>query len=136
MTGELFALLSRQSVLRFAVEGTGWDDNSFCAAVSDAMSSPQNVSAWLFGLRADSLLNETGADALRARLSGLLLGLELAGTKPYWLGRDIVIIAEPHLTTLYSAALAEQGLSARELDGSELSFAGIQATYTKQANHA
>ncbi|WP_417605165.1 2-dehydro-3-deoxygalactonokinase [Primorskyibacter flagellatus] len=127
MTGEIFALLSRQSVLRFAVTGDGWDAQSFRAAVSDAMSSPQNFSAWLFGLRADSLLNGTGVDVSRARLSGLLLGLELAGTKPYWLGRDVVIIGAPALTDLYVTALAEQGVSARFMDGADLSLAGIRA---------
>lgn len=134
MTGEIFALLSNQSVLRFAVTGHGWDADSFRTAVGDAISSPQNLSAWLFGLRADSLLNGTGADVSRARLSGLLLGLELAGTKPYWLGRDVVIIGAPALSDLYLSALAEQGVTARHLDGGDLSLAGIRAVHAPQAN--
>lgn len=134
MTGEIFALLSRQSVLRFAVTGDGWHADSFRAAVSDAISSPQNFSAWLFGLRAESLLNGTGADVSRARLSGLLLGLELAGTKPYWLGRDVVIVGAPALSDLYVTALAEQGVTARHMDGSDLSLAGIRAARAPQEN--
>ena len=45
------------------------------------------------------------------RDSGYLIGLELAGAKPYWLGLDAVVIGDPKLTPLYTRALKAQGVS-------------------------
>lgn len=129
MTGELFALLSRHSVLRFSVGGDGWDDAAFRDGVNDALSSPQNLTTWLFSLRAGTLVNETPADVSRARLSGMLLGLELAGSRAYWLGRDIAIVGDPKLTALYRAALDMAGAPARELVGDDIALAGLKAAF-------
>lgn len=129
MTGEIFALLSGQSVLRHSVSGDGWDQAAFDEAVSDAMSAPQKFTARLFSLRAGSLLDGTSAATSRARLSGLLMGLEIAGAKEYWLGREIVLIGAPKLNQLYKAALAPQGASVTETDGAEIVLAGLKAAY-------
>lgn len=129
MTGELFALLSGQSVLRHSVAGDGWDDDAFLTAVEDAMSSPQRLGARLFSLRAASLLDATAAVTGRAQLSGLLLGLEIAGARDYWLGRDIVLIGAPKLTGLYRAALEAQGAAVRETDGAQIALAGLRSAY-------
>jgi len=45
MTGEIFALLSRQSVLHHSVDAQGWDDAAFEAAVSEAISKPERLAA-------------------------------------------------------------------------------------------
>lgn len=127
MTGELFALLSRDSVLRFSVAGDGWDNAAFLEAVDDAMSSPQRVSARLFSLRAASLLEDTDPAVSRARLSGYLMGLEISGAKDYWLGRDIALIGAPGLTALYRDALAAQGAAPAQIDGADIALAGLKA---------
>lgn len=129
MTGEIFALLSGQSVLRHSVAGDGWDQAAFDAAVSDAMGAPQKFTARLFSLRAGSLLDGTPAGTARARLSGLLMGLEIAGAREYWLGREIVLIGAPKLNALYKAALAPQGASVSDVDGAEIVLAGLTAAY-------
>ena len=56
MTGEMFALLSEQSVLRHGMQGAGWDDAAFDAALSDALSRPERIAARLFALRAEGLM--------------------------------------------------------------------------------
>ena len=126
MTGELFALLSGQSVLRHSTDqGGGWDDDAFYAGVSDALSHPERVAAKLFSIRAESLLHgQTGAVA-RARLSGLLIGMELAGAKPYWLGQRIKLIGAAALSALYARALAAQGVSAETHDPTACTLAGL-----------
>lgn len=129
MTGELFALLSGQSVLRHSVGGDGWDDAGFAEAVSDAMAAPQRLSTRLFSLRAGTLLEGLPAATARARLSGLLLGMELAGAREYWLGQQVALIGAPRLTGLYRAALAPQGVQPREVDGAEIVLAGLRAAY-------
>lgn len=128
MTGELFALLSGQSVLRHSI-GTGWDDTAFAEALSDAMSRPQAIAAKLFQIRADSLLHSASSDAARARLSGLLIGLELAATKPYWLGQRVALIGDAALCARYSEALAAQGLQAEQTDADAMTLAGLSAAY-------
>lgn len=127
MTGELFALLSGQSVLRHSVGATGWNAAAFADAVDDAIGSPQKIAARLFGLRAEALLSGLAPDVARARLSGLLIGLDLAASRPYWLGQEIVLIGEGRLAGHYAEALAAQGAAVREADATEITLAGLRA---------
>lgn len=130
MTGELFALLSSQSVLRHGI-GAGWDDVAFDAGVSDALSHPERIGARLFALRAEGLLSGLSPDAARARLSGLLVGMELAAARPYWLGQDVAIVGSAGLAKSYTRALAAQGASPRALNGTECTLAGLAAALGK-----
>ena len=125
MTGELFALLSTQSVLRHGMAGDGWDEHSFINALSDAMSQPERFSARLFSLRAEALIANLSPACARARLSGLLIGIELAATRPYWLGQQVVIVGAPKLAATYAAALAAQGVIARTLPAAACTIAGL-----------
>lgn len=129
MTGELFALLSKQSVLRFSVESDAFDRAAFEAALDEAMARPHTMAAQLFGLRAGSLVADLDAAAARARLSGLLIGAELAAARAYWLGRDIAIIGADKMALLYQAGLAAQGLDAKLVDVTELTLSGLKAAY-------
>lgn len=131
MTGELFALLSESSVLRHAMTGGGWDPAAFADAVSDALSRPERIAARLFTIRAESLIAGLGGDAARARLSGLLIGIELAASRPYWLGQEVALIGADPLTSAYAEALAMQGVAARHLAGSSAVVAGLAAAAGK-----
>ncbi|SFP15273.1 2-dehydro-3-deoxygalactonokinase [Tranquillimonas alkanivorans] len=131
MTGEIFGLLTDRSVLRHSVAGEGWDDAAFADAVTDSMSRPEALAARLFGLRAEGLLNDLAAQTARARLSGLLIGAELAAARPYWLGREVALIGAPALTALYRAALSAQGVAAVRHDGGEMTRAGLIAAHAK-----
>ncbi len=125
MTGEMFALLANQSVLRHGVQSDAWDDGAFAAAVGETLSRPERLASKLFGLRAEGLLHSLSADAARARLSGLLIGAELAAAKPYWLGQDVALIGAPQLSRNYAAALSLQGITARQLSGRDCTLAGL-----------
>lgn len=125
MTGEMFALLSTQSVLRHGMASGGWDDATFDEGLSEALSRPEKIAARLFTLRAEGLLAGLSADAARARLSGLLIGIELAAAKPYWLGQEVVLVGTEALTASYARALATQGLSARKLDATACTLSGL-----------
>lgn len=125
MTGELFALLSEASVLRHGMQGGGWDDAAFDGAVSDALSRPERIGARLFSLRAEGLIAGLGADAARARLSGLLIGTELAAAKPYWLGQRVTLVGAEKLSAAYARALLAQGVEAQRLSATECTLAGL-----------
>ena len=129
MTGELFALLSTQSVLRHSVDTEAFDQDSFTTALGDVMSRPQVIAAQLFSLRAASLIGDQSAAQGRARLSGLLIGLELAGARPYWLGQNVAIIGADTLAKHYQSALLLQGVDAQLYDVTDMTLAGLAAAY-------
>jgi 2-dehydro-3-deoxygalactonokinase len=129
MTGELFALLSNHSVLRHSVQDKGWDDTAFQTAISDAMSHPQLVASKLFGLRAEGVLHGQSNATAKARLSGMLIGLELAGSKPYWLGQNVAIVGDPVLSALYAAGLNGQDVPATQSNGDEITVEGLKSAY-------
>lgn len=131
MTGELFALLSGQSVLRHGI-GKGWDEPAFLGAVADTISDPHKFAGRLFALRAEGLLAGLSPDAARARLSGLLIGIELAAARPYWMGQDVAIIGTDRLAENYVLALQAQGVTPRALPAEACTIAGLGAARHKE----
>jgi 2-dehydro-3-deoxygalactonokinase len=133
MTGEIFALLAGTSVLRKTVAQDGWSEEDFLQAAEEGLSRPERVIARLFPLRADALLHGLDPERARARLSGLLIGAELAAAKHYWLGRDLVLIGADRLAGAYRDALAIGGLGARLADATEMTRAGLAAAHDQLA---
>ena len=131
MTGELFALLFQGSVLQHSVSGDGWDDAAFETAVSDAMSRPAAVAGNLFSIRAETLLNDLSSDAARARISGLLIGIELAAARPYWLGQEVAVVGESNLARAYDSALTQQGAFVRNIAADDMTLNGLRAAYAR-----
>jgi 2-dehydro-3-deoxygalactonokinase len=126
MTGELFALLSQQSVLRHGLAGAeGEAPEAFDLALSEALSRPERLAARLFTLRAEGLLDGLPPVEARARLSGLLIGAELAAARPYWLGQRVTLIGSSGLAAAYARGLAAQGIAARTLDVAACTLAGL-----------
>lgn len=129
MTGELFATLGQHSVLRHSIADTGWDEPAFLEAIDDAMSKPERLAARLFSLRANDLLNGQPKTIARARLSGLLIGAELAAARPYWLGQNLAIIGADETTAAYASALTRQGVPATLADATRMTLAGLTAAH-------
>ena len=125
MTGEVFALMSENSVLRHGMAGGGWDEQAFEEGVSVTLGQPALLSAKLFSLRAEGLLHAMTPAQARSRLSGLLIGAELAAAKPYWLGQRVVLVGAKTLQLTYARALAAQGLEAEALDAAACTLAGL-----------
>ena len=132
MTGELFATIAGETVLRHSVARDGWCDTAFAEAVEAGMARPERIAARLFSLRAEALLNGLDGAAARARLSGLLIGTELAAAKPYWLGQQIAVIGASGLSKLYVDALAAQHAPATQAKGDAVTLAGLTAAYRQQ----
>ncbi|MGR3515348.1 MAG: 2-dehydro-3-deoxygalactonokinase [Paracoccaceae bacterium] len=131
MTGEMFALLAKQSVLRHSMDD-GFDTEAFRAAVRDGMGAPQALAAQFFSLRAEGLLATPAAGAAKARLSGLLIGAELAAAKPYWLGQRLALLGAGKLVQLYEDALVAEGASLEVHDVTRATLAGLFAAYSKR----
>jgi 2-dehydro-3-deoxygalactonokinase len=127
MTGELFALLSTQSVLRHSLATEGQDDVAFDAGVSEALAKPEWLAARLFSLRAAGLVGTQDQVAARSRLSGLLIGSELAATRAWWLGQNVGLIGAGGLSALYARALASQAVPTTIADVTAVTLAGLSA---------
>ncbi len=131
MTGEMFALLSQRSVLHHSIAASGWSEPDFASGIEETLTRPERLGAQLFAIRAAHLIAGADPEAARARLSGLLIGAELAGSRPYWLGREVVVIGEPALAAAYVSALGLCGLTARSLNATAMTLAGLAAAQTQ-----
>jgi 2-dehydro-3-deoxygalactonokinase len=121
MTGELFAVLSRHSILgRLMPEDEGTDAQARSAAFSDGVNAARNGSAGdlahqIFATRTLGLTRRLPVEALKDYLSGLLIGSELVSGLA--LMRDtlasdtpLVLIGEDALCERYVRALDVLGV--------------------------
>jgi 2-dehydro-3-deoxygalactonokinase len=70
-------------------------------------------------------LSGLSPEAARGRLSGLLIGMELAATRPWWLGQRVLLIGSPALCATYARALAAQGVPTETLPAAGCTLAGL-----------
>ena len=111
MTGEVYDLLSRNSVLKHSVSGECFLQSDFVDAAKSAFENPADVFSQLFRLRAQHLVHDTDATVLSARLSGILIGQEVAAMERQWNHLPITLIGEEALCSLYKSALEAVGKS-------------------------
>ncbi|MDM7458777.1 MAG: 2-dehydro-3-deoxygalactonokinase, partial [Paracoccus sp. (in: a-proteobacteria)] len=116
-----------ESVLRHSLGDVGGDGAVFAAASDQAISRPAQGYAGLFQIRAEALLAGLAPAAARARLSGTLIGWELAAAKPWWLGQQVTIIGAPALSALYRLALEAQGVPVTQVTAEDATLAGLNA---------
>lgn len=127
MTGELFSLLSKHSILSQWLHTSVTVGEAFRAGVRQGMRG-QALSTELFSIRASVLLGRREAHEAASFASGLLIGADVrTGLGDAGADAEIVVMGRPELTRLYLAALEEAGRSAREVDGERAFLAGIQA---------
>ena len=125
LTGEMFALLSEHSVLRHSV--AGWDEAGFADGLAQGVDRPERLLARLFSLRAEGLLHGLDPAIARARLSGLLIGAELAAAKPYWLGQRVALVGDAGLSASYATALRSLSVPVQVTDATAVTLAGLNA---------
>jgi 2-dehydro-3-deoxygalactonokinase len=129
MTGELFSVIAEHSILAHAVETTdalAADGPPFRDGLSAALAEPTALTASLFRLRAAQLLGfEQRADGA-ARLSGLLIGTELADAlRRHGPFQSVRLIGAGSLGRLYEAALTAQGIDVTTVDAEQASRRGL-----------
>jgi 2-dehydro-3-deoxygalactonokinase len=129
MTGEVFGLLATQSVLRFSVGGEGWDASEYGDAVRAALERPESFAGALFSIRASSLIAGLSQAAANARLSGLMIGTELAATRPYWSNGAVSMVDNGQQAALYAAALKIAGATSTLLPAQDVTLAGLRAAH-------
>lgn len=135
MTGELFSLISSQSVLRHCLSDSGLEMDIFLEAALTGYNDPDVVLRDLFSLRAASILKDANPDTARARLSGLLIGQEIAFAKQFWSERPPIIIGSPKFAGLYARVLKEFSIDATILNSQEATILGLTVVANKEASN-
>lgn len=129
MTGELFALLSTGSVLSHGLSEKDMDMDAFAEAVARGVSRPDRFIADLFGIRAAGLVAGLDPEAARGRLSGLLIGADLAAVRADIGAHPIAILGSGGLAETYRKALACLDHEARLLDADACTLHGLALAY-------
>jgi len=126
MTGELFAVLSRHSVLKSdapATDEAAFDQGLAAAGNGDALA------ARLFTVRARVVGAAAPPESSPSYLSGLLIGAEVASV-PRLLGeppRQVALLGDAALCARYRRALDRAGVEAEVFDGEAAAIAGLFA---------
>lgn len=128
LTGEMFTLLRDQSILSPLIcgEDPDWSiqiRDAFFAGV-DMAREPSGLLHQLFSLRAGILTEEAEATSLSAKLSGLLIGAELAALGDKITGQ-ITLISSGVIAQRYQIALEHLGYSAHVLDADKCCQRGL-----------
>lgn len=115
MTGELFAVLSRHSILGRLMVGDSWDEVTFARGVdAGSADAPGGLLRRLFSARTLPLMGDLPEAGTAAYLSGLLIGAELREALAELPDvEEVLVIGSDRLARRYGVALERAGLSVR-----------------------
>src|SRR5262245_21287475 len=128
MTGELFDAVSRETILSHAVAGAdeAEDVDAFKSAVMAAFETPSFAANMLFQVRSGQLLYGGTPSSAREKISGTLIGLELAaglaGKTPR---QGITLVASGRLQRLYQLAFDTVSVPVRSIGAEDAACRGL-----------
>ncbi len=131
MTGEVFAVLCRHSILGRLMAGEAIDPGGFERGVAAAAraGTPGALLHRIFAARTLGLFEREQPEALRGYLSGLLIGAEVVEGLSWRqaVAGDAVplIVGDPSLAALYERALRQLGAGAR-IGPADAALAGLR----------
>jgi len=130
MTGESYALYSGQSVLRHGLSADTLDAVAYEEAVTRLLEKPTRFAAELFGVRAGGLIADLTPEQASGRLSGILIGAELAAVRDVFDLSDVVLLGSDGIARSYQTALKCMGHDARLLDAGTITLEGLALAYS------
>jgi 2-dehydro-3-deoxygalactonokinase len=128
MTGELFDVISRETILSHTVTGAeeAEDIDAFRSAVIAAFEAPAFAANLLFQVRSGQLLYGGTPSSAREKISGTLIGLELAaglaGDVP---DSGITLVASGRLQMLYQLAFDTVSVPVRSIGAEDAVRRGL-----------
>ncbi|MFS8047864.1 2-dehydro-3-deoxygalactonokinase [Rhizobium sp. BR 314] len=131
MTGELFDVITKHSILSHAVAGAAdmpVDAKAFDTALKAAYEKPQLATNLLFTARSGQLLHGTTTAGAQALISGTLIGAEIAGAlSSAGQGATITLVASGRLQALYEDAFRSLSLTYQTIDADAAVRRGLSA---------
>ena len=126
MTGELFSLLGKHSILSDLLGGDIEPGEAFRAGAARGLAGDA-LGAELFSVRASVLLGKSRKQDAADFTSGLLIGADIAFGLKQAASDHVFVMGSPALTRLYAAAIDAAGRQGTEIDGETAFLAGINA---------
>jgi 2-dehydro-3-deoxygalactonokinase len=126
MTGEMFSMLKRRSILSEVLAGRAKAGEAFSDGVRKSLSG-DGLTADLFEARARFLLGRLNAADGASFISGLLIGEDVRVGLGTARGSRVIVMGRPQLTALYSAALEVAGVESERKDGEGAFIAGARS---------
>lgn len=126
MTGELFALLRDNGVLKGMLDGAVADGTAFRDGIARGAGAT-DLTVALFEVRAAVLLDAMPAEDAAAFASGVLIGADV-GSRDLR-DRDVHLLASGPLADLYAVAIAARGGRVIAVDNQAGFLAGIHAIW-------
>ncbi|MDE1991585.1 MAG: 2-dehydro-3-deoxygalactonokinase [Rhizobiaceae bacterium] len=131
MTGELFDVITKHSILSAAVAGAAdmpADSATFESAIKAAFAKPALATNLLFTARAGQLLHGLTSAGAQALISGTLIGAEIAGgLSAIDKGATITLVASGRLQALYEDAFRTLSLTYTTVDADAAVRRGLSA---------
>jgi 2-dehydro-3-deoxygalactonokinase len=128
MTGELFDVVSRETILSHAVAGAdpAEDLDAFKSAVIAAFEAPSFAANLLFQVRSGHILYGGKPASAREKISGTLIGLELAaGLAGEGRSTGITLVASGRLQMLYQLAFETVSVPVRSIEAEDAVRGGL-----------
>lgn len=126
LTGELYALLGKHSLLAAQMTEAATPNADFLAGVADAADG--DLSARLFGVRADAVTGEGAIADAASYVSGLLIGADVR--QRVGANEPVHVLADAALGGLYVAAVDAVGAKATLIDSRAAFVAGIRQIWS------
>ncbi|WP_420960444.1 2-dehydro-3-deoxygalactonokinase [Brucella sp. IR073] len=133
LTGELYALLAGQSILRHSIgagaENVDADQLAFEEGLAQALTPGFSLLGTLFEIRAAMLLNGQSEAEAAAKLSGLVIGSEAADAraKAHAALSTVQLVASGRMERLYRKALEAAGFACETVDADDAVRKGLHA---------
>lgn len=124
MTGEVYGVLVRHSILGRLMEGEAHDESAFAAGIARGRAAG-GLLHQLFTVRTDGLFDAQKPAALASYLSGLLIGHELRAAIEAFPAPRVVLVGAPALTDRYRVALDREGRAGIAVTGDLAAAKGL-----------
>ncbi|QDY70945.1 2-dehydro-3-deoxygalactonokinase [Qingshengfaniella alkalisoli] len=99
----------------------------FLDAVDEGLARPERVAGRVSEWTTMAQMGMLDGSAMNARLRGAFIGMELGAARPFWLGRQVAVIADGPRQADYVAALERQGVAPIQTDAETAICAGLAA---------
>ncbi len=127
LTGELYELLSKHSILRHTVvESEDWDEDGFIEGVNRANSEGSSLLSNLFPVRAHDLLYDSDPNRSASFLSGLLIGDEIRQQLAAGAMGTVALLGSEALARKYGRVLKMCKVEVAQFDSEELTLLGLK----------